>query len=141
MSRVRESHAVMLDYPALAPPHDPIRMLKPDGWLHFHTSHADAWVAYDDAAGSDFFLLHWLESRLTGHGGLVLDAIGEWADERWLEGRLLCACDLAGFYRKHGWSIVEQFPYGPPSVSMMRLPVHRPSAFGRPVVDVESERV
>jgi len=68
-------------------------------WHRFSTELAHADVA---VLTPGVFLLNWIESFAPGNGTALLEAVGEWADENAMTGRLVCPPGLAGWYRDRG---------------------------------------
>lgn len=94
----------------------------PGDWTIFRTG--DSFAEVLERGEGDRFLLHWIVSGHKGDGSLLLDAIGQWADQRQLPGRLTCHDDLCPFYARYGWKRVGTF-YGLGEIStaeMERLP-------------------
>jgi hypothetical protein len=98
---------------------DPVTgLLPPDAWDLFETAGAQAFVL---RRPDGTFLLHWIESWFKGSGTELLRAIGVWADEHRMQGRLTCELKLARFYQRGGWEVVG--PWGLPGyVEMWRQP-------------------
>lgn len=91
----------------------------PGDWYIFRTPEAVAEVAVFNEP--DRFLLHWIQSRRKGHGTILLDAIGHWADFNRLPGKLSCPDDTCPFYARRGWVRVGSW-LTPDFAEMERLP-------------------
>ena len=109
---------VTIIHPAFAPPGDLTAGLDPpEVWWRFTTGEANGYVAWWPE--KDSFLLHWIESHRKGDGTRVLEAIGRWADEHGLDGKLICTVDTVPFYSRLGWLNIGQY-MDPGHVEMWR---------------------